>query len=126
MRHYTISKTVPCLIGLFRDADEITNRPATLTALETIIAAAKDVFVSDSYQEATEYTDEKTILNEYKDDLLGIFTIGLKTASTVPPSLKGLNTIVQIPSLLSDEELGFIVHSVNEILDSTDVSLDNR
>ncbi|GJJ11517.1 hypothetical protein Clacol_005750 [Clathrus columnatus] len=125
IRHFTISKTLSCLIPLFRDPAEIINRPATLTALETIIAAVRTVFVPQPKEEHRKYTDER-VLDEYKDDLIGIFTVGLKTATTILPSLKGLDTLVQIPALLSDEELGFVVHSVNEVLETADISSDHR
>lgn len=127
IRRYAVSKAVPCLIALFRDPAEITNRPATLTASATIIGSIKDVFAPrlDQEEGAKKYSDEAA-LNEFKDDLLGIFTVGLKTTATIPPSLRGLDTIVQIPSYLTDEELGFIAHNINEVLESKDVSADNR
>lgn len=127
IRKYAVSKAVPCLIALFRDPAEITNRSATLTASETIIASVKDAFVPrlNHAEDPKKYSDE-AVLEEFKDDLLGIFTVGLKTTATIPPSLRGLNTIAQIPSYLTDEELGFIAHNVNEVLEAKDVSADNR
>lgn len=61
-------------------------------------------------------SDQTTPLLPYKDQVLGVFTVGLKATSSCLPALSGLKYMVTTPDLLSDEELGFIVHNVNELL----------
>lgn len=55
-------------------------------------------------------------MSPYKDEVLGIFTVGLKTENTRRYSIDGLKGLVTTRGLLTDEELGFIVHNVNEVL----------
>ena len=62
-------------------------------------------------------TDEAVpALHPYKDEVLGVLTVGLKAPDTAHAALNGVTGMVKTIGLLSDEELGFIVHNVNEIL----------
>lgn len=66
-------------------------------------------------------TQGDVALSPYKDEVLGVFTVGLKTANTQKFALDGLKGLVTTRGLLSDEELGFIVHNVNEVLSDSGV-----
>lgn len=55
-------------------------------------------------------------LMPFKDEVLGVATSGLKTPSTRLSALACLFGLVSFKVLLSDEELGFVVHNVNGIL----------
>ncbi|KZT07275.1 ARM repeat-containing protein [Laetiporus sulphureus 93-53] len=112
---YTLSRVTPHLVKLFHDPDEIANRAPTLRLLSDFIAAARD-----SMQKDLEVLPEESgvPLASYKDEVLGVLTVGLKTASTAQPALDGLKGMVTTPGLLTDEELAFAVHNVNELLQS--------
>lgn len=59
---------------------------------------------------------EEPPLSVFKDEAMGVYTVGLKTPASRGPALEGLKSMVKTSGLLTDEELGFIVHNVNEIL----------
>jgi len=124
MAHYTLAQTIPHLIALFRDPSEITNRPATLTALETLIRAVSNLFQETKALDAARTYGAERPLDTFKDEILGVFTVGLKVTGGTPQALAGLDAMVNIPDLLADEEVGFVVHSINEVLASTTDSAD--
>ena len=94
---------------IFADPDEVANRAATLAHLSNVVYAARDKSSADPEPPAP-------ILALYKDEVLGAFTSGLKTGSSSPPALRGLDGLVTTKGLLTDEELGYIVHNVNDLL----------
>lgn len=57
------------------------------------------------------------VLSPYKDAVLGLYTVGLKSSSQQSAALSGLKAMVLSEGLLTDEELGFIVHNVNDIVE---------
>lgn len=48
--------------------------------------------------------------------MLAVFTTGLKSTNCRGASLIGLKALISIKGLLTDEEFGFIVHNVNDIV----------
>lgn len=63
--------------------------------------------------------EEEKLLDQFKDEILGVFTVGLKTDSSTISALMGLDALVQTPGLLADDELGYVVHGINEVLTVT-------
>ncbi|CAL1714198.1 unnamed protein product [Somion occarium] len=110
---FTLSQAIPHFVRLFLDPDEAPNRAPTLRLLSDVVAAARDSTLKDL--EVLD-EDEEVPLSPYKDEVLGVFSVGLKNSVTCKHALEGLRNLVTTHGLLSDEELGFIVHSVNEIL----------
>jgi DNA repair/transcription protein MET18/MMS19 len=108
---YTICQAVPHLVRLFLSPNEALNRAPITVLLAELITAARD-----SMAKSLTSTELHVSLMPFKDDVLGVFTVGLKTTSCCQPALAGLNAMVTTPALLADEELGFIVHNVNSIL----------
>jgi DNA repair/transcription protein MET18/MMS19 len=108
---FTISQAVPHLVKLFLSPDELPNRPSISVLLAELVAAARDS-MSNSFSG----TEPNVPLMPFKDEVLGVFTVGLKVTSSCQPALVGLRAMVTTPALLTDEELGFIVHNVNDIL----------
>jgi len=109
---FTLSQAVPHLIKLFHNPDEISNRSSVLSLLGDLIEAARVSTVVIS-------ADEPPLAN-FKDETLGVFIVGLKTSNSRKQALDGLKSMVKTQSLLSDEELGFIVHNANEGLQDED------
>ncbi|TFK26217.1 ARM repeat-containing protein [Coprinopsis marcescibilis] len=105
---YTASQAIPHLTKLFVNPDEATSRAATLILLAEFIEAARD---SSSHVDTG-----GLLLAPYKDDILGVLTSGLKAHNLLLPALGGLKGLITTKNLLSDEELRFVVHSVNEVI----------
>lgn len=113
MARFTLSQAVPHLVKLFLDTDEIQNRGPVLQLLADLIGAARSASKEES---VTESQAQAPPLAPYKDEVLGVLTVGLKVPSGCKHALVGLLGMVNTPTLLTDEELGFVVHNVNEIL----------
>ena len=111
---------MPHLVKLFHDPDEVQNRAPILRLLADLVDAVR--------QSETVQASETATLAPYKDEVLGVLTVGLKHTSGSVHALDGLKSMASTPRLLSDEELGFIVHSVNDLLsgDVTEMSEDVR
>ncbi|KDR80617.1 hypothetical protein GALMADRAFT_240958 [Galerina marginata CBS 339.88] len=107
---YTISQAVPHLVQLFHSPDEASTRTPTLFLLSELITAARDSMDNPSA------LGMDSPLIPYKDDILGVLTVGTKLAGSRIVALEGLNSMASTKGLLSDEELGFIVHNVDEIV----------
>ena len=103
---------------LFLNPDEIQNRPPTSRLLADLVIAAQKALTKDPEAHSPP-------LAPYKDEVLGVFTVGLKNAASRSHALTGLKGMVSTTGLLTDEELGFIVHNVNEIL-SDDENQENE
>ena len=113
---FTLNQAVPHLVKLFLDPDEVQNRGPILRLLADLIHATRQ----SSQKEAGD-VDQPVALALYKDEVLGVLTVGLKNPSSSLNALDGLKGMVTTSNLLSDDELGFIAHNVNELF-SGDVS----
>ncbi|EKM50673.1 uncharacterized protein PHACADRAFT_178404 [Phanerochaete carnosa HHB-10118-sp] len=113
---FTLSQAVPHLVKLFLDPDEVQNRAPTVRLLSDLIDAARQ-FAQEGEQAA---------FTPYKDEVLGVLTVGLKNSSACVHALDGLRGAATTPGLLADEERGFVVHNVNELFakDVTEISDD--
>jgi DNA repair/transcription protein MET18/MMS19 len=106
---------------LFSNPDEISNRPATLILLSELITAVHDSTVKDSH------TSSESVISlmPFKDEVLGVVTAGLKLPASCRPALRSLKVMVTMKVLLTEEELGFIVHNINEILNADPDDIDD-
>ncbi|KAF8817465.1 ARM repeat-containing protein [Phlegmacium glaucopus] len=119
---YTMSQAIPHLVQLFLDPDEASNRPATLLFLSEFTEAARDSMKNDGNKS---FPVVNSLLMPYKDEVLGVFSAGLISSSTRNVALLGLNAMVATQGLLSDEELGFIVHNVDQVLEGGQDDIDD-
>ncbi|KZT67370.1 ARM repeat-containing protein [Daedalea quercina L-15889] len=110
---FTLSQVTPHLVKLFLNPDELPNRAPTLRLLADVISAARDSMPNDP---ETLPAEEDIPLAPYKDEVLGVLTVGLTAGSSAQPALDGLKALVTTRALLADDELGFVVHKVNELL----------
>lgn len=106
---YTLSHAVPHLTKLFVDPDEHPNRGPVLSLLSSLIVASRDSTVKAD-------NAEDIFLLPYKDEVLGVLITGLKTQSSLRSAIEGLNGMVTTPALLDDEEIGFVVQKVNDVV----------
>lgn len=58
----------------------------------------------------------------YKDQILGALTVGLKTSNTRNNAINAFMHALDLEGFFTDEELGFIVHTVNAVTFEPDVS----
>ncbi|KAH9161567.1 ARM repeat-containing protein [Lactarius sanguifluus] len=106
---YTLSHVVPHLTKLSVDPDELPNRGAVLSLLASLIAASRD--------SALKVINSKEIfLLPFKDEVLGVLVLGLKGKSSLCPAIEGLSGLVTTPDLLDDDEIGFVVQKVNDVI----------
>jgi DNA repair/transcription protein MET18/MMS19 len=69
---------------------------------------------------------EEVFLLPFKDEVLGILVTGLKAQSSLRPAIEGLNGLVTTPDLLDDQEIGFVVQKVNDVISSQEDLLGAR
>ena len=65
-------------------------------------------------------------LTPFKDELVSVVISALKVPPCCDPAIACLLGLVSIPKLLTDEELGFIVHNVNEVLNTDNDEEDSK
>ncbi|TFK74969.1 ARM repeat-containing protein [Pluteus cervinus] len=117
---YAISQTVPHLVQLFRSPDEVLTRPATVVLLAEVITASRDV-------SKLQNSDTDTLLGPFQDDILAVLAAGLKVSGSEKGALQGLLPLASAPSVLSDEEIGFVVHCITEFIQaSVDSAVSSR
>ncbi|KZT43226.1 hypothetical protein SISSUDRAFT_1057991 [Sistotremastrum suecicum HHB10207 ss-3] len=120
--HFALEQSLPLLFKLFLDPAEISTRPATLSALSSILESLRELASKADGRNV----EEEQPLEPYKDQLLGVLTVGLKSSNTCVTALQGLLQWINIPGALTSEELGFVVHSVNEAAMTKDAEEDVR
>ncbi|KAH9041287.1 ARM repeat-containing protein [Lactarius pseudohatsudake] len=106
---YTLSHVVPHLTRLSVDPDELPNRGAVLSLLASLIAASRDSALKV-------INSEEIFLLPFKDEVLGVLVLGLKGKSSLCPAIEGLSGLVTTPDLLDDDEIGFVVQKVNDVI----------
>jgi len=102
-----VAKTIPYLIGLFQNPDEIANRDSVVSHLADL---------SEALRKSPLVVSGEGNLAFLKDETLGVFVVGLKGLSSRRSALRGLKAMVETEGLITDEELGFIVHNVNDVI----------
>ncbi|KAH8832259.1 ARM repeat-containing protein [Flagelloscypha sp. PMI_526] len=104
---FTTSQTISHLLKLFAKPEEAPTRGSTLSLLVEFLTALSSSSPSSSEQ-----------LSEYKDELLGCLTTGLKIPNARVAALKGLKVLIGpgLSGLLTNEEIGFVVHCCNEVM----------
>lgn len=70
-------------------------------------------------------SEAESPLTLYKDDVLGVLSVGLTSATTRNMALAGLKAMVSTRNLLLDEELAFIVHNVDQIIEGNTDEFDD-
>lgn len=104
---YVLAKATPHLIGLFQNPDEIANRDSVVSHLADL---------SEALRKSPLVVIGEGNLASLKDETLSVFIVGLKTFSSRRAALRGLKDMVGTEELITDEELGFIVHNINDVI----------
>ncbi|EJD07612.1 ARM repeat-containing protein [Fomitiporia mediterranea MF3/22] len=109
---FVLSQVIPHLLKLFRDPDELVHRPQILTLLCVVVSAI------DAKRTTLENYGLQAQLLTLKDDVLGAFVAGLKSPSSCEAALEGIRNLARMQDVLTDEELVYVVHNINELLQS--------
>ncbi|KZV93127.1 hypothetical protein EXIGLDRAFT_768350 [Exidia glandulosa HHB12029] len=117
-----LSASITHLMTSFFSSDQATARPAILTALASLCTTVQKLYEQPS---SRTYSSEM-LLEAYKDQLLGAFTIELKNPPSTGAALSGLHQLVTIDGLFSDEEVGFVVHNLNDLLQFEEMDSETR
>lgn len=104
---------------MYKNPDEVAYRPQVLAGVVGVLIA-----VSQSTENSAIPPDERP-LDIYKDVLLGAVTSGLKQANTRRPALEGSYHLVRISGLLTTEEIGYLTHTINELISESSSDLDD-
>ncbi|KAI5124282.1 hypothetical protein M0805_005129 [Coniferiporia weirii] len=107
---FSLSQTIPRLMKLFHDPEELVHRPQILTLLCVVVSAA------DARRPTLEDYVPQAQLLSFKDDVLGAFISGTKALNCREAALEGLKRLSQMRDVLTEEELIYVIHSINEIL----------
>ncbi|KIK80675.1 hypothetical protein PAXRUDRAFT_833382 [Paxillus rubicundulus Ve08.2h10] len=123
---YTVTEAADTLVKLFHDPGEVSNRAAVimlLTDLLNALALPSNTSEPSVLHKRPLSTGPTSLgypwpspLESAKDALLGLLVVGLKSSSTRLPAIHGLSALLRIPSVVTDEELGYIVLEVGEFV----------
>lgn len=111
---FAASQAAELLIKNFHDPDEVANRASVVMLLTELIEACR----SDATHASISQSSQSSVspLAASKDALLGLLIVSLKAPATCLPALHGLTVLVRTPNLVADDELGYIVLEVGELL----------
>ena len=90
-----------------------------LSLLASLIAASRDSALK-------EINSEEVFLLPFKDDVLGVLVLGLMGKSSLRPAIEGLSGLVTTAGLLDDDEIGFVVQKVNDVISGQQEDLGAR
>lgn len=111
---FAVSQAAELLIKNFHDPDEVANRAPVVMLLTELIEACRDDATHASISQSSH--SSLSPLTASKDALLGLLIVSLKAPATCLPALHGLTALVRTPKLVADDELGYIVLEVSELL----------
>ncbi|KAG8974923.1 hypothetical protein FRC05_006600 [Tulasnella sp. 425] len=114
IRSLVVAEAVPHLMKLYLDPAEAAQRSHLVLQLSNLLLTLQEIYAGDN--DSLNYTQER-ILEAHKDQLLGIISSSLKVAETRMAALSGTLHLVQIHGLLTEEELGYLVQHLNELLE---------
>ncbi|KAF9245349.1 ARM repeat-containing protein [Melanogaster broomeanus] len=123
---HAVTEAADKLMKLFHDPGEVSNRAAVILLLTDLLNA---LVLSSTTSESSTIPKKifsavptplpssgPTPLESAKDALLGLLIVGLKSSPTRLPAIHGLSALMRIPSLVTDDELGYIVLEAGEFV----------
>ncbi|KAF8836738.1 ARM repeat-containing protein [Paxillus ammoniavirescens] len=123
---YAVTAAADKLVKLFHDPGEVSNRAAVIVLLTDLLNTlvlhnnTSEPSMLHKRPLSTGPTSLSSLgpspLESAKDALLGLLVVGLKSSSTRLPAIHGLSALIRIPSVVTDEELGYIVLEAGEFV----------
>ncbi|KAG8999782.1 hypothetical protein FRB90_011960 [Tulasnella sp. 427] len=114
IRSLVVGQSIPHLIKLYLDPAEASQRSHIVLQLSNLLLTLQEVYSGDIA--SASYVQEH-VLEAHKDELLGVISSSVKVADTRMAALSGTSHLVQIQGLLTEEELGYLVQHINELLE---------
>lgn len=111
----------PVLFTLQQASEGINNQRAILNAVNKIFEASIEVYGSWLIKSEKNLDGEETLLSEFKDRLLAIYSRALMSTVKEEVSyrlaaLRGLLLLARMRGLLDDNEIGLVVQHLNDIV----------
>lgn len=136
MARYVLDQTLPPLLKLCQNPDEISLRPSALSHISILLSSlsppaplptssedpSTDGLPPTLSPSTLDFSSPSSPLHPHRDTLLSLFTSSTRSTSSgqpspsVLPALKGLIALIKLPKFLTQQELEFCVSSFNEIV----------
>lgn len=123
LAHYILSLSLPQLLKVFKDPDEVALRAPVLTCISTLLAALAPPPSPSAASSPSPFTkpdllhsEGQSPLEPFRDDLLSIITSGSRSTTSRSAALEGLVNLIQIPDFLSSQEVAYCVSAINDVL----------
>ncbi|KDE05608.1 hypothetical protein MVLG_03980 [Microbotryum lychnidis-dioicae p1A1 Lamole] len=126
---YVLSVTVPQLLNLYKDPDEIALRAPTLVCLADLLsslsplespAPLNSTAPADapiSFPPPTlPHAEGASPLEPFRDELLSVLTSGSRSASSRAPAMDGLVRLVRVPAFLAPPEVEYCISAIDDVL----------
>ncbi|BGP33480.1 hypothetical protein JCM10296v2_005284 [Rhodotorula toruloides] len=123
LARYVIKQTLPPLVDLYKDQDQITLRPSILSHIATLLSSLSDpdpetpASAAPLFSPPTlSHASGESPLEPFRDDLLTILTSSSRALTCRTASISGLVALLKIPAFLSPAEVDFCVSAINDVL----------
>ncbi|SCV70456.1 BQ2448_1850 [Microbotryum intermedium] len=126
---YVLSVTVPQLLNLYKDLDEVALRAPTLACLADLLSSLSPletpapVNSTDpadapmSFPPPTlSHADGASPLEPFRDELLSVLTSGSRSASSRASAMDGLVRLVRVPEFLTPSEVEYCISAIDDVL----------
>lgn len=132
LARYVLQQSLPLVLDMYKNQDDIALRPSLLSHLATLLASLSepDLVSADpdepppprelSVPPTFRHDDGQSPLEPHRDDLLSILTGSTRALTCRLPALAGLLALVRVPEFLTPSEVDFSISSINEVLTSPD------
>ncbi|GEM08663.1 DNA repair/transcription protein [Rhodotorula toruloides] len=123
LARYVIKQTLPPLLELYKDQDQIALRPSILSHVATLLSSMSEhePEISTSaaplfFPPTLSHASGESPLEPFRDDLLTIFTSSSRALTCRNACISGLVALLKIPAFLSSAEIDFCVSAINDVL----------
>lgn len=118
---YAVTQAAEKLVKIFHDPGEALNRAPVISLLTDLLnalvpSASTTPFDKSETAESGVAASSHLLLAPTTDSILGLLTVGLKAPSTRLPAVHGLSALIRIPSVLTNDEIGYVVLEVGEFV----------
>jgi len=115
---YAVTQAIEKLVKIFHDPGEALNRASVISLLTDLLDSLAPNASDTPFDKSvtTESGLAHLLLAPTKDSILGLLTVGLKAPSTRLPAIHGLSALIHIPSVLTNDEIGYVVLEVGEFV----------
>ncbi|SGZ26113.1 BQ5605_C024g09837 [Microbotryum silenes-dioicae] len=126
---YVLSVTVPQLLNLYKDPDEIALRAPTLVCLADLLSSLSPLETPAPLNSTAPadapisfppptlpHAEGASPLEPFRDELLSVLTSGSRSASSRAPAMDGLVRLVRVPAFLAPPEVEYCISAIDDVL----------